>query len=75
MASVGDTSRLVGSHGHLWEGLREAGAQATGSEEPSSCCHMFPEFIVPDNVTGAGSTAAKVTDETPDIRNLEWGGK
>lgn len=75
MASVGDTSRLAGSHGHLWEGLREAGAQATGSEKPSSCSHVFTEFIVPDNVTGAGSTAAKVTDETPDVRNLECGRK
>lgn len=29
MASVEDTSRLSGSHGHLWEGLRETEAQAT----------------------------------------------
>lgn len=36
---------------------------------------MFAKFIVPDNVAGAGSTAANVTDKTPDVRDLEWGRK
>lgn len=34
MAAVEDTWRLSRSHGHLWEGLTEARAQATAERSP-----------------------------------------